>query len=158
MPRRPQRVIMRDRIVDAFENAKRLVNYPDATYSTHVNRNGTVDGEFRVEIPEHEDYDNVLTDLENAIAVPDKVYLSTGVRIPPTTSIKNPLEYVVYRGRIGAQAYYQQGKFQGINFERGRSIANVFKKKMYPSIVEVYVRLYWGPRGMPPKNKRGRGK
>lgn len=136
-------------------------------FIVHLNRDGSVDGEFRVFIKRGVTPRDALLILETYFQPRAETWVSVGVRIPPRPQEKVTGQLVTKDGRpitrgkgiVEAGAYYQRSSRSGENFETVREgdgtkenkgiITNMADAgRLKPT--QVYIRVHWNKMDVKP--------
>lgn len=137
----------------------------------HVNADGSVDGEIRIQRPDDDTTvrEMIINRIERWTKVPPGGWISVGCRYEPTDEMLSRAtdpkaeRYNLHQGMVTIGTYGQQASQKGSNFLAARKIAEGMKESMGREATEVYVRINMSDRqpervGDEIAKKRERGK
>ena len=135
---------------------KYKLDYPfDTRIYTHVNKDGTVDGELRIEnIPEDLPISEALVVLTegNPFKTFKGLWSSIGIRFAEVAMEDMKERYKRHRGLYQESTYYGRSSVEMLNQQRATAqlISENMEKYGFPKAEQIYVRFHWNKQNTKP--------
>jgi len=128
------------------------------TTRTHINSDGSVDGELRImKIPDEIEMRQLLTELEQGHIIPTlNLWVSVGVRHGDLEGEKSGDSR--YRGLIQLNTYFGRFDQRRLTYEieTAKLITDNLAEQGRPKPEQVYIRIHWNKKNQKPAKRYGR--